>query len=60
MEELNNTFAAMVVEMEAAREDLAKFIKGNKSAGTRVRASMQELKVKGQSIRLGVQAIKNS
>ena len=36
------------------------YVKGNKSAGTRVRKAMNELKKKAQEIRLEVQSMKTS
>lgn len=48
---------ALVASMEA---DFTKFFNdGNKAAGTRVRAAMQELKNFAQSVRTEVQSIKN-
>jgi hypothetical protein len=47
----------MVADMEA---DFVRFYsQGNKAAGTRVRAAMQELKNFAQTVRTEVQAIKN-
>ena len=44
----------------AAEADFNKFYaEGNKAAGTRVRAAMQELKNLAQTIRTEVQSIKN-
>jgi len=44
----------------AMQSDFEKFyIHGNKAAGTRVRAAMQELKTFAQNVRTEVQAIKN-
>ena len=40
--------------------DAGKFIKGNNSAGTRVRKAMQKVKQIAQEIRLEVQEQKNS
>lgn len=40
-------------------EDLEKFLKGNQTAGTRVRKGLQEIKSKSQEIRVWVQDIKN-
>lgn len=49
---------AMVDEME---DDMVKFYeKGNKTAGTRARKSLQELKKLAQEIRLEIQDIKNN
>ena len=47
-------------EMHSAHEDLEKFSGGNKSAGTRVRKSMQFIKAKAQDIRTQVQENKNN
>ena len=47
----------MVAGME---DDFAKFYgQGNKAAGTRVRAAMQQLKTFAQTVRAEVQGIKN-
>jgi hypothetical protein len=47
----------MVAAMEA---DFVRFYQnGNKAAGTRVRAAMQELKTFAQTVRTEVQSIKN-
>ena len=40
--------------------DVEKFNKGNKSAGTRIRKAMQELKGQAQDLRKEVQEIKNN
>ena len=47
----------MVAAMEA--DFVAFYGKGNKAAGTRVRAAMQELKTFAQTVRTEVQSIKN-
>ena len=47
-------------EMHGAHEDLEKFAGGNKSAGTRVRKSMQSIKTMAQDVRVQVQETKNS
>ncbi len=47
-------------EMHGAHEDLEKFAGGNKSAGTRVRKSMQSIKSMAQDVRVQVQEVKNS
>jgi hypothetical protein len=47
--------------MSGVEGDLAKFLeKGNKTAGTRVRQAMQEIKKLAQQVRLDVQEKKNS
>ena len=47
-------------EMHSAHEDLEKFNGGNKSAGTRVRKSMQSIKSMAQDVRVQVQETKNN
>ena len=47
-------------EMHSAHEDLEKFNGGNKSAGTRVRKSMQSIKSMAQDGRVQIQEVKNS
>jgi hypothetical protein len=47
--------------IESAEKDMeAFFVKGNKSAGTRVRGAMQQLKQLAQEVRATVQDIKNA
>jgi hypothetical protein len=47
--------------MDAAEADIAKFVeKGNKTAGTRIRQAMQEVKKLAQQVRLDVQDLKNN
>ena len=47
--------------LETAEKDVeAFFAKGNKSAGTRVRGAMQQLKQLAQEVRAQVQEIKNA
>ena len=60
MSRLENTFGQMECVMENSYLDLHKFVEGNKSAGTRVRKNMQELKNLAQDIRIEVQKQKNS
>jgi len=57
LEELLDT---MQDEMHSAHEEMEKFIGGNKSAGTRVRKSMQTIKTAAQNVRQQVQAMKNA
>ena len=40
--------------------DVEKFANGNKSAGTRIRKAMQEIKLLAQTVRTEVQTIKNN
>ncbi len=50
------TFEKIQEAVKAAQDDVDKFfVKGNKSAGTRIRKTMQELKVLAQELRLEVQ-----
>ena len=42
------------------QNDVEKFTNGNKSAGTRIRKAMQEVKGQAQDLRKEVQEIKNS
>mgnify|MGYP003118997778 FL=1 len=52
MNEMMQTLIATAVDVE-------KFGQGNKSAGTRIRGAMQEIKNLAQEVRVEVQAIKN-
>ena len=53
-------FEELKALVAAAEADFQKFYaEGNKAAGTRVRAAMQELKNLAQTIRTEVQTIKN-
>jgi len=53
-------FEELKALVAAAEADFAKFYnEGNKAAGTRVRAAMQELKNFAQTVRNEVQSIKN-
>ena len=55
-----NRLAVVQSLLDEVKEDFAKFYeKDNQAAGTRVRKSMQELKVLAQEIRTEVQDIKN-
>jgi hypothetical protein len=56
-----NQFDSLYKHVKGLEEDFAKFYdKNNKTAGTRIRKGMQELKDLAQSIRLDVQNRKNS
>ena len=57
LEELMST---MREEMHSAENEAMKFNTGNKSAGTRVRKHMQNIKTVAQNVRTEVQTIKNS
>ena len=45
--------------LDNAQSDVEKFNNGNKSAGTRIRKAMQEIKGLAQEARLYVQTVKN-
>jgi len=54
------TFEAIKSLVETVETDYVKFsVKGNMSAGTRVRQSLQELKKLAQQLRLEIQDEKN-
>ena len=54
------TFEAIKSLVETVETDMVKFSeKGNMSAGTRVRQSLQELKKLAQQLRLDIQEEKN-
>jgi hypothetical protein len=54
-----NRYQELQALLASFEHDFDKFyVKGNKSAGTRVRKAMNELKKKAQEIRLEVQSMK--
>lgn len=54
-------YSRLVELVENMRSDVEAFyIKGNKSAGTRVRSACQEIKKISQDLRMNVQETKNS
>lgn len=56
-----NRFHELVALLQSYEKDFEKFfVKGNKSAGTRVRKHMNELKRKAQEVRNEIQAIKKT
>ena len=57
---LEELLDAMQDEMHSAHEEIEKFMGGNKSAGTRVRKSMQSIKSMAQDVRVQVQETKNN
>ena len=57
--ELNKMMQLMYETLVGTDSDLEKFDSGNKSAGTRIRKAMQEIKLLAQQIRVKVQDIKN-
>jgi hypothetical protein len=57
---MQQTFEAIKSLVESAEADVLKFsAKGNMSAGTRVRQSMQELKKLAQQLRIEIQEEKS-
>ena len=59
MNELNSKMNEIMQTLIATAVDVEKFEQGNKSAGTRIRKSMQEIKNLAQEVRVEVQEIKN-
>ena len=57
---LQELFGTMRSEMENAEVEVMKFSTGNKSAGTRVRKHMQNIKTVAQNVRQEVQTLKNA
>lgn len=59
-----NSIESMINEMlnslEDCLNDAKKFDNGNKSAGTRIRKVMQEMKVSAQTVRETISQIKNA
>jgi|TARA_R100000030_G_scaffold25517_1_gene18526 hypothetical protein len=60
MNEVTRLYNQMLVNLEKGIDDLEKFNDGNKSAGTRVRKNMQEVKNLAQQVRVEVQEMKNA
>tara|TARA_R100000008_G_C3572765_1_gene163276 strand:- start:1201 stop:1374 length:174 start_codon:yes stop_codon:yes gene_type:complete len=54
------SFTKILEVLENAKDDVEKFSNGNKSAGTRVRKAMQEVKTLAQSVRVEVQESKKN
>ena len=54
------TFLQLDKIVENCQEDLTRFTHGNKSAGTRLRKAMQQVKQLAQKVRVEVQAQKNA
>ena len=59
MSTLNDKMDGMMKTLISTAVDMEKFAQGNKSAGTRIRQAMQEIKTLAQDVRVEVQAIKN-
>ena len=60
MNELNSKMNEMMQSLISTAVDVEKFEQGNKSAGTRIRKAMQEIKTMAQEVRVEVQEIKNA
>jgi len=60
MNEVTKMYNQMLVNLEKGIDDLEKFNDGNKSAGTRVRKNMQDVKNLAQQVRVEVQEMKNA
>ena len=59
MENLEDRMSNMMQLLISTAVDVEKFGQGNKSAGTRIRGAMQEIKNVAQQVRVEVQLIKN-
>ena len=59
MSTLNDKMDGMMKTLISTAVDMEKFAQGNKSAGTRIRQAMQEIKSIAQDVRVEIQAIKN-
>ena len=60
MNEVTSLYNQMLVNLEKGIDDVEKFEDGNKSAGTRIRKNMQNVKNLAQQIRVEVQEVKNA
>ena len=60
MNEVTKLYNQMLVNLERGIDDVEKFEDGNKSAGTRIRKNMQDVKNLAQQIRVEVQEMKNA
>ena len=60
MNEVTSLYNQMLVNLEKGIDDVEKFEDGNKSAGTRIRKNMQDVKNLAQQIRVEVQEQKNA
>ena len=60
MNKIETKLKQMLDTLIATQTDYDKFESGNKSAGTRLRKSMQEIKTLAQEVRVEVQQQKNS
>ena len=60
MNDVTRLYNKMCLTLEKGIEDVEKFEDGNKSAGTRIRKNMQDIKNLAQQIRVEVQEMKNA
>ena len=60
MNDVTKLYNKMLVTLEKGIEDVEKFEDGNKSAGTRIRKNMQDVKSLAQQVRVEVQEMKNA
>jgi hypothetical protein len=60
MNKIENYYEEMLVMLQNSIDDVEKFAEGNKSAGTRIRKTMQNVKNLAQTIRVEVQEQKNA
>ena len=60
MNDVTRLYNKMLVTLEKGIEDVEKFEDGNKSAGTRIRKNMQNVKNLAQQVRVEVQEMKNA
>ena len=60
MNEVTKLYNQMLITLERGIDDVEKFEDGNKSAGTRIRKNMQDVKNLAQKIRVEVQQMKNA
>ena len=60
MNDVTRLYNKMCLTLEKGIEDVEKFEDGNKSAGTRIRKNMQDVKNLAQQIRVEVQEVKNA
>lgn len=60
MNDVTRLYNKMLVTLEKGIEDVEKFEDGNKSAGTRIRKNMQDVKNLAQQVRVEVQEMKNA
>ena len=60
MNKVENYYQEMLEMLQDSISDVEKFVEGNKSAGTRIRKTMQNVKNLAQVIRVEVQEQKNA